>query len=85
MADDRTIADRLVDGRQAAGLSQAELAEQAHTHRNTVSRLERGPLKAHPPNLRTWCELLVELDLPVGETTEAACAELGITKKPVGC
>jgi transcriptional regulator with XRE-family HTH domain len=53
--------------RQAAGISQEELAERCELHRTEVSLLERG---GREPRLGT----LVKLATALGSTPEALCA-----------
>jgi transcriptional regulator with XRE-family HTH domain len=59
--------------RQAAGISQEELAERCEIHRTEVSLLERG---GREPRLGTMVKLAVAL----GAEPEALCA--GITWNP---
>lgn len=66
----RTIGERLIRMREAAGLSQSELARLARVARNTVIRIEAG----HPisPTLRTLEKLARACSRPVTELTEDA-------------
>lgn len=60
--------------REAAGVSQEELAERCEIHRTEVSLLERG---GREPRLGT----LVKLATALGTTPEALCAGIGWNPK----
>lgn len=56
--------------RQAAGISQEELAERCEVHRTEISLLERG---GREPRLGT----MIKLATALGTTAEALCAGIG--------
>lgn len=60
--------------REAAGVSQEELAERCEIHRTEVSLLERG---GREPRLG----MLVKLATALGTTPEALCAGIGWSTK----
>jgi transcriptional regulator with XRE-family HTH domain len=64
------FAANLRHARDAAGISQEELAERCEIHRTEVSLLERG---GREPRLGTMVKLAVAL----GTTPEALCAGIG--------
>jgi transcriptional regulator with XRE-family HTH domain len=64
------FAVNLRHARDAAGISQEELAERCEIHRTEVSLLERG---GREPRLGTMVKLAVAL----GTTPEALCAGIG--------
>jgi transcriptional regulator with XRE-family HTH domain len=53
----QTLADRLREIRQDAGLTAKALAAAAEWHRTKISKLEHAVTSPSPDDIRTWCEL----------------------------
>jgi ribosome-binding protein aMBF1 (putative translation factor) len=64
--DRTTLAEKLIRRRQAAGLSQAELARRAHIRPETLNRIERGRTT---PDFATVRKLVVAIDAAELEQT----------------
>lgn len=73
-AEYRVLVGMLKDVRQAAGLSQAQLAKRLNKPQSYVSKVERAERLIDPVELRWWCR---ELDLDLTETIEEWERRLG--------